>query len=380
MDKDKNKSKAKETHSSNSNLILRSNLKGGKNVKDFEKSDKQNQTTLDNVVKKVTFADKIEKEKMASGAATKKDLTDLKSWFDKEIKKIQGDLQMLEKIKVKVKEMDLNLKKNIDNLEKRVEEFNEKLEERDKQWEAWYSAAAGLEAHAQRGDDTAVTGSESEGRPGSNIGTLSRRMSAWSLLSGVSNSSACLSEREVGKMRRLLKDKERDERAMNVVIKGVARGCVENVNVKEWLHEFLKIKIGVDVDVVATKIESSGMIIAKLSSADDKYKIMFNKSKLKGSNIFIGNDLSYEERKTQEEINKWARDMRMKGRVVKIGTGRVRVGDKWIRWEDKGRLKDFESEGQGKKRVDGGDENNVDERSGSLSHDKTNQRNEENFA
>jgi len=34
---------------------------------------------------------------------------------------------------------------------------------------------------------------------------------------------------------------------------------------------------------------------------------MRNKHKLKGGRVFIENDLSWEERKTQGEINKWAK-------------------------------------------------------------------------
>lgn len=58
-------------------------------------------------------------------------------------------------------------------------------------------------------------------------------------------------------------------------------------------------------------------------------KIMSNKNKLKGERIFIENDLSWEERKIQEKMNRWAREKREKGFQVKIGLGRIRIGGIW---------------------------------------------------
>lgn len=50
---------------------------------------------------------------------------------------------------------------------------------------------------------------------------------------------------------------------------------------------------------------------------------MLHKNKLKG--IFIDNDLSWEERKIQEEMNRWAKIQRGKGEEIKVGLGRIKV-------------------------------------------------------
>lgn len=47
--------------------------------------------------------------------------------------------------------------------------------------------------------------------------------------------------------------------------------------------------------------------------------------KLRGENIFIKNDLSQEERKEQDKINRWAKEQRGEGIEIKIGFGRVKV-------------------------------------------------------
>lgn len=51
-------------------------------------------------------------------------------------------------------------------------------------------------------------------------------------------------------------------------------------------------------------------MIVGLENEEDKKEIMRKKSKLKGGNIFIDNDLSWEERKTQKRINKWVKKKR----------------------------------------------------------------------
>ena len=59
--------------------------------------------------------------------------------------------------------------------------------------------------------------------------------------------------------------------------------------------------------------------------------VMINKSKLRGTKIYIENDLSFEERRKQKEIKKWAFEIKTKGWNVKIGTGRVCVEEQWIK-------------------------------------------------
>lgn len=61
---------------------------------------------------------------------------------------------------------------------------------------------------------------------------------------------------------------------------------------------------------------------------------MLHKNKLKGERIFIDNDLSWKERKTQEEINRWTKVQRGKGKEIKVGLGWVKVKGIWRYWEE----------------------------------------------
>lgn len=58
-----------------------------------------------------------------------------------------------------------------------------------------------------------------------------------------------------------------------------------------------------------------------------------NKSKLKEGIVYIEHDLTWEERKVQEEIGRWVGTERDRGKMVKAGYARVRI-DGRVRCED----------------------------------------------
>lgn len=82
--------------------------------------------------------------------------------------------------------------------------------------------------------------------------------------------------------------------------------------------------MGVECKVEHSRL-SGKVIIARLGKEEEKKEVMKNKNKLKGGNIFIENDLTWEERKLQEKISKWAKKERNKGGEVKIGLGKIRI-------------------------------------------------------
>jgi len=59
----------------------------------------------------------------------------------------------------------------------------------------------------------------------------------------------------------------------------------------------------------------------KLGNEEEK-EVMRKKNRLKRDQIFIENDLTWEEKKIQERI--WVKERRNKGEDVKVGFGKVR--------------------------------------------------------
>jgi len=95
----------------------------------------------------------------------------------------------------------------------------------------------------------------------------------------------------------------------------------------------IKNKLG--VECIVSEVRKSGpVIVARIEGEEGKREIMRNKFKLKGEKLFIENDLSYEERKMQEKLSRWAKEKKAGGTEVKVGRGRLRIGGKWITWEE----------------------------------------------
>jgi hypothetical protein len=95
--------------------------------------------------------------------------------------------------------------------------------------------------------------------------------------------------------------------------------------VEEWLQR----EMGVKVNVKET-------LLAKIESWEQKKNIMLNKSTLKerkGDRIYIEDDLTNEERKTQKKLREVAREERDRGKRMKNIDKRGIV--KWDEREEK---------------------------------------------
>jgi hypothetical protein len=95
--------------------------------------------------------------------------------------------------------------------------------------------------------------------------------------------------------------------------------------VEEWLQR----EMGVKVNVKET-------LLAKIESWEQKKNIMLNKSTLKerkGDRIYIEDDLTNEERKTQKKLREVAREERDRGKRMKNINKRGIV--KWDEREEK---------------------------------------------
>jgi hypothetical protein len=82
----------------------------------------------------------------------------------------------------------------------------------------------------------------------------------------------------------------------------------------------------------AFKINKDKMMLAKIEIWDQKKNMMLNKSKLKerkGEKMYIDDDLTNEERKTQKKLRKVAREERYRGKRVKIGYRKIQINGEW---------------------------------------------------
>ena len=216
----------------------------------------------------------------------------------------------MEKNKVDIDEAIRDISERLERLEKKFQE----LEEREREWElqSERSGASGLGLRSVDGD----TGSVRSWKSG--MTRASRR------------SYISLSDKELVKMKRIVNEQNRNERRNNIVIRGVEP---IGENIKEWVENFSSLKLEVNVKIEFAKV-SGRVIIAKVEG-ERKGEIMRNKSKLKGTRIYIENDLNIEDRKRQEELHRWVKEKKEEGWNVKPGTGRVFCKGVWRKWEGK---------------------------------------------
>lgn len=129
---------------------------------------------------------------------------------------------------------------------------------------------------------------------------------------------------------------EKEKRRNNIVVKGVVSQAGKE---KEMIKEFLGRQISVEVEIVqAHKINREGrpgMILATVESFEKKLEIMKAKRTLRGTDVYIDDDMTVEERNVQREIRKIAKEQKAKGKVVKIGYRKIIIGGEEFRWNSK---------------------------------------------
>lgn len=80
------------------------------------------------------------------------------------------------------------------------------------------------------------------------------------------------------------------------------------------------------------------MIIAVCKDEKEKTNIMRNKSKIGRERVFIDNDLSWDERIIRGKVLEKARELRGKGKRIKVGFNKITTEEEewmWNKREDK---------------------------------------------
>lgn len=276
-----------------------------------EEDQRQSKLT-DKWKKEVRFED-LEKERLEE----LRELQELKISIAEELKKVRKEKVELGKFKVEIENRMTELSEAMTKFESRLERLEEIEKEREGERSVrWGGADTVSEAGTQPGD----------GAGGSQWSLVSRR-SGYSV-----NSRVSITERELKIMKRVAYEKDRSERENNVVLRGWRS---KGGDLVEEVKRFFAEKINFRGEVEAAW-NSGGVTIARLGR-EEKIEVMKRKSKLAGTNIFIENDLSYDDRKKQEEIGLWIRERRELGWKLKIGQGRFMFEGKWFRWEGRDR-------------------------------------------
>lgn len=104
------------------------------------------------------------------------------------------------------------------------------------------------------------------------------RSSKWGSEWSVSRRSNSLSVKEIGKLKDMMKERERYERRNNIVIKGIGREERNKVDGK-WMEKFIEEITGTPAKVTKCRL-SGGVIVATIENNELKENIIKRKGRL----------------------------------------------------------------------------------------------------
>lgn len=108
--------------------------------------------------------------------------------------------------------------------------------------------------------------------------------------------------------------------------------------VEQILEHHLQLKLEIEDAYWIKKRSGGGILVAKLSSGQQKKETMLRKGNLKGKKLYIENDLTKKEREVQREIAKLAKAEKEQGSQVKIGYRKLWINDRLFKWGKEGGL------------------------------------------
>lgn len=130
--------------------------------------------------------------------------------------------------------------------------------------------------------------------------------------------------------------KDRLERKNNIVISGLKSDGDYTQTVMNFMREKLDLVLSpVSVTPLVKKNENQPtMLLVKLHSYEEKNRIMNKRNVLKGSQVYLNNDMTVLERQKQKKIREMARlERQNSGRKVFVGHLGARIDGVWHEWD-----------------------------------------------
>lgn len=139
--------------------------------------------------------------------------------------------------------------------------------------------------------------------------------------------------------------KDRLEREKNIVIRGW-KGMEEKGMTEEEMKDSVKVANGITSQVLRVKAEvkeaewmgkeERKVLLIKMKKWEEKKEIMGARKNLKGTMIFMEDDLTKKEREIQEKLLKIRKDIKAKNKNSKVWVrlGKIAVNEKWYSLEE----------------------------------------------
>lgn len=144
-------------------------------------------------------------------------------------------------------------------------------------------------------------------------------------------------ERALAEMDNKLEKAEREKRRANVIIRGAAfKGENLKAEVEEFFSQEMKLRVQVKKAMGLRREDNSGgAMLVVMGSLEEKQKVMRNRALLKGSRIYVDDDLTKTERGIHKKIWQQAKEEEAKGNWVKRGYMKLVVNGQCWRWNER---------------------------------------------
>lgn len=141
-------------------------------------------------------------------------------------------------------------------------------------------------------------------------------------------------EDRLSKMEQKMEVGERKIRMNNLVIVGVEEVLAGKEDVKTEVLSFFKEKLEVEPKIAKAYKIGQNRCVVEMEQNESKAEVMKNKKKLKGSRVFINDDLTIQERKIQTQLRNKAKEEREKGRQTTVGYKKLWIDGKKFVWNE----------------------------------------------
>ena len=129
----------------------------------------------------------------------------------------------------------------------------------------------------------------------------------------------------VGHQQRILEYQQRDARKLNLIISGVKE--TENEDTTSVIKEIFNVKLSLDESIYPSMVKRIGkkgrnrLILVSTFCLDDKLAVLKKRTKLKGSRIYINDDLTPQQRERRKKLIIMCRNARSDGKKAFVKNG-----------------------------------------------------------
>ncbi|KAK4880921.1 hypothetical protein RN001_004240 [Aquatica leii] len=122
---------------------------------------------------------------------------------------------------------------------------------------------------------------------------------------------------------------EKEKRRTNIIIRGmeVKNGKKEQ---KEQVENWIKKNLNIEKTVVETRKLAERVMLVRMGTFEDKLDVLKQKKRLRGTSIYLDDDMTRREIDIQKKIRYEASKMKGEGKRVKIGFLKVWVEENLI--------------------------------------------------